>query len=146
MIINWAEFTPLRAILGGLMIGVAASCIAIFNGRIAGISGILSQLMQVKNAPKNHFAWRLCFIFGLLCSSWIYQLFQPLPIIVNGSSMIILIIAGLIVGVGTRLGSGCTSGHGVCGLGRMSFRSFIATLSFMGSGFAACYLFLHIWK
>lgn len=146
MIIHWAEFTPLSAILGGLMIGVAASCIAIFNGRIAGISGILSQLMQVKNAPKHHFDWRLFFIFGLLCSSWIYQLFQPLPMIVNGSSTIILIIAGLIVGVGTRLGSGCTSGHGVCGLGRMSFRSLIATLSFMGSGFVACYLFLHIWK
>jgi uncharacterized membrane protein YedE/YeeE len=144
MTINWVQFTPQSAIIGGVMIGIAASCLAIFNGRIAGISGILSQLMQIKNAPHHHFSWRLCFIFGLLCSSWIYLLFRPLTIVSETPSVTILIIAGLLVGVGTRLGSGCTSGHGVCGLGRSSIRSLVATLTFMGSGFLACYAFLHL--
>jgi uncharacterized membrane protein YedE/YeeE len=146
MIINWTQFTPVNSIIGGLMIGVAASSLAIFMGRIAGISGILSQLMLFKNAPKNHFSWRICFIFGLLSSSLIYSFFQPLPVAPDNSSISTLLIAGLLVGIGTKLGSGCTSGHGVCGLGRLSLRSLVATLTFMGSGFLSCYVFLHLIK
>jgi hypothetical protein len=146
MTIDWNQFTPLSAIIGGILIGLGSAALAIFNGRIAGISGILGQLMNVKNAPKNHFAWRLLFILGLLASPWIYQLFANLPKSTIAASTPELILAGLLVGVGTRMGSGCTSGHGVCGLGRLSTRSLIATLSFMASGFVVCFALLHLIK
>ncbi len=146
MNINWPEFTPIAALIGGVVIGIAASFLAIFNGRIAGISGILSQLLSYKNAPEGHFTWRILFILGLLLSGWAYQIFHPLPAIELTSSMPKMIIAGLLVGIGTKLGSGCTSGHGVCGLGRLSSRSLVATLSFMGAGFFACYIFLHLFN
>jgi hypothetical protein len=141
--IDWTSFTPGSAIIGGLLIGVAASLLALFNGRIAGISGIVGALFHWKSAPQEHLPWRILFILGLLLSGWVYQLFFTLPEISSKSSMTILIVAGLLVGIGTRLGSGCTSGHGVCGLGRLSFRSLVATISFMMAGFIACYFFLH---
>jgi uncharacterized membrane protein YedE/YeeE len=141
--IDWTSFTPGSAIIGGLLIGVAASLLALFNGRIAGISGIVGALFYWKSAPQDHLPWRILFILGLLLSGWVYQLFFTLPEISSKSSMTILIVAGLLVGIGTRLGSGCTSGHGVCGLGRLSFRSLVATISFMMAGFIACYFFLH---
>jgi uncharacterized membrane protein YedE/YeeE len=143
MTIDWLAFTPWSAIIGGVLIGVAASLLALFNGRIAGISGIISQLLHFKSAPKEHLPWRILFLLGLISSGWIYQLFFQLPVISPSNSIATLMIAGLLVGVGTRLGSGCTSGHGVCGLGRLSTRSLIATISFMTAGFVACYLFLH---
>ncbi len=143
MTIDWMAFTPGSAIVGGLLIGVAASLLALFNGRIAGISGIVSQLLHFKSAPFDHLPWRILFVLGLISSGWVYQLFFQLPQITQSNSIAILMTAGLLVGVGTRLGSGCTSGHGVCGLGRLSTRSLIATISFMTAGFISCYLFLH---
>ena len=143
MTIDWIAFTPWSTIIGGALIGMAASLLALFNGRIAGISGIVSQLLHWKSAPKDHLPWRVLFLIGLVSSGWIYQLFFKLPVITTSISITTLMIAGLLVGVGTRLGSGCTSGHGVCGLGRLSTRSLIATMSFMTAGFVATYLFLH---
>jgi len=144
MTIDWIAFTPGSAIIGGVLIGLAASLLALFNGRIAGISGIVSQLLHWKSAPKDHLPWRVLFLIGLVSSGWIYQLFFKLPVITTSISINTLMIAGLLVGVGTRLGSGCTSGHGVCGLGRLSTRSLIAVMSFMTAGFVATYLFLHV--
>jgi len=144
MTIDWIAFTPGSAIIGGVLIGLAASLLALFNGRIAGISGIVSQLLHWKSAPKDHLPWRVLFLIGLVSSGWIYQLFFKLPVITTSISITTLMIAGLLVGVGTRLGSGCTSGHGVCGLGRLSTRSLIAVMSFMTAGFVATYLFLHV--
>ena len=143
MSIDWIAFTPWSAIIGGVLIGMAASLLALFNGRIAGISGMVSQLLHFKSAPQEHLPWRILFLIGLISSGWMYQLFFQLPAMTSSRSVYILMIAGLLVGVGTRLGSGCTSGHGVCGLGRLSTRSLIATLSFMTAGFVATYLFLH---
>lgn len=146
MTIDWNQFTPLSAIIGGILIGLGSAALAIFNGRIAGISGILGQLMNVKNAPKNHFTWRLLFLLGLVIAPWLYQLFANLPKASIAASTPELILAGLLVGIGTRMGSGCTSGHGVCGLGRLSIRSLVATMSFMAAGFVACFALLHLIK
>lgn len=146
MTIDWSQFSPLSAIIGGIFIGLGSASLAVFNGRIAGISGILGQLMNLKNAPKNHFTWRLLFILGLLISPWAYQLFAALPTSTISASQPELLLAGLLVGIGTRMGSGCTSGHGVCGLGRLSIRSLIATMSFMFAGFVMCFVLLHLIK
>ncbi len=100
--------------------------------------------MQFKNTPKDHYLWRILFILGLLLSSFLYSLILPLPKIQINNSVQSLVLAGLMVGLGTRMGSGCTSGHGICGLGRLSIRSMIATLSFMLAGFIGCYFFLHL--
>lgn len=143
MTIDWRQFTPFSSLIGGAIIGLGAAILVTFRGRIAGISGIVGALMQFSNTPKDHHLWRILFILGLLVSSWVYLLFAPLPSIAIDSSATTLIIAGLLVGFGTRMGSGCTSGHGVCGLGRFSPRSLVATLSFMSAGFITCYLFLH---
>lgn len=141
--INWSEFTPYSAIAGGILVGIAAAILALFNGRILGVSGILAQLMVGGTPPPDHYRWRLLFVFGMLLAPMFYQAVTNLPRPNDQASITHLIIAGLLVGIGTRLGSGCTSGHGVCGLGRMSFRSLIATMSFMVSGAIACYAFLN---
>ena len=143
MTINWLEFTPQSALAGGALIGIAAAILALFNGRIMGVSGIVSQLFTGGTPPKEHYRWRLLFIFGMLLSPMFYRAIAYIPKVEDHASITQLMIAGLLVGVGTRLGSGCTSGHGVCGLGRLSFRSLIATLCFMAAGFLACYYFLH---
>jgi len=146
MHIHWQEFTPWSSLIGGAIIGISVTILILFKGRIAGISGILGALMQFKNTPKDHYLWRILFLIGLLSSSLIYSLFFTLPNMVIDASFIMLIFAGLLVGFGTRMGSGCTSGHGICGLGRLSPRSLVATLSFMSAGFIACYVFLHIFS
>jgi len=146
MHIHWQEFTPWSSLIGGAIIGISVTILILFKGRIAGISGILGALMQFKNTPKDHYLWRILFLIGLLSSAFIYSLFFTLPNMVIDASFIMLIIAGLLVGFGTRMGSGCTSGHGICGLGRLSPRSLVATLSFMSAGFIACYVFLHIFS
>ncbi|MEI7428767.1 MAG: YeeE/YedE family protein [Betaproteobacteria bacterium] len=146
MHIHWQEFTPWSSLIGGAIIGLSVTILILFKGRIAGISGILGALMQFKNTPKDHYLWRILFLIGLLSSSLIYSLFFTLPNMVIDASFIMLIFAGLLVGFGTRMGSGCTSGHGICGLGRLSPRSLVATLSFMSAGFIACYVFLHIFS
>lgn len=142
--IDWIHFTPISSLIGGLIIGLSASLLLIFRGKIAGISGILGGLMETQNTPPDHHLWRALFLVGLVSSSFVYQFFAPLPESIISASTSKLIIAGLLVGFGTRMGSGCTSGHGICGLSRLSLRSLVATISFMVSGFIVCYLLLHV--
>ena len=141
MSIDWPSFTPWASLAGGMLIGAAASLLILFNGRIAGISGIVGGLL---NPSAEDVGWRIAFIGGLLGAPLICGLIAPLPAIQIDASYGILIIAGLLVGVGTRYGTGCTSGHGVCGLSRLSPRSLVATLTFMAAGFAATYVVRHL--
>ncbi|MDE0882595.1 MAG: YeeE/YedE thiosulfate transporter family protein [Myxococcota bacterium] len=122
------------AILGGTLIGLAASIILAASGRIAGISGIVGGLLTKK---PTDVAWRSSFIGGLFAGGFLLVLMTPASIQApEGRSMVMIVAAGLLVGFGTRLGNGCTSGHGICGLSRLSFRSLVATMTFMGAGFA----------
>ncbi|BCM24380.1 YeeE/YedE family protein [Methyloradius palustris] len=139
MIIDWAHFTPLASLAGGALIGLAAAILVLFNGKIAGVSGILGGLIA-----KQQAAWRWVFIIGLVISPFIYGLVQPLPSTENQTSLLVLLIAGVLVGIGTTASSGCTSGHGVCGLSRGSLRSLVATLSFMFAGFVAVFIVRHL--
>jgi uncharacterized protein len=122
------NFTPWQSLIGGLLIGFSALLLILWLGKIAGISSIVGQLWSGNASDK---AWRLAFVIGLLFSPLLYQLFTPLPVMQIEAGLPVLIVAGLLVGFGTRLGSGCTSGHGVCGLSRLSLRSLVATLTFM---------------
>ena len=133
MTIDWSQFTPLSSVGGGALIGLAAILLILFCGRIAGISGILAGMLS---KPTRAEGWRIAFLIGLIGSPLLFGLFLPLPEIRVLTSWPVIIIAGLLVGVGTRLGGGCTSGHGVCGLSRFSKRSLIATLIFMLVGIA----------
>ena len=141
MSIDWQSFTPWASLAGGILIGAAASLLILLNGRIAGISGILGGLFRPK---KGDIGWRAAFIAGLIGAPLIYRLFTELPAIQIDANNGVLIAAGLIVGIGTRYGSGCTSGHGVCGLSRLSLRSLVATITFMAAGFAATYMVRHL--
>ncbi|GHD68598.1 YeeE/YedE family protein [Jeongeupia chitinilytica] len=141
MTIDWSAFTPWSALIGGALIGVAASLLALGNGRIAGISGIVGGLLAPQ---RGETAWRLAFVGGLLAAPWAYRLVAAMPRLQFDSSWGVLIVAGLLVGFGTRLGSGCTSGHGVCGLSRLSPRSLAATLAFMAAGFATVFVVRHL--
>lgn len=141
MLIDWNNFTPWTALAGGALIGAASAIFVLFNGRIAGITGILGGLLR----PKiRDIGWRLAFILGLITAPLVWQLFSPLPAIQIDAGNTLLAIAGLIVGISTRYGSGCTSGHGVCGISRLSPRSIVATLAFMGTGFLTVYIVRHI--
>jgi uncharacterized membrane protein YedE/YeeE len=126
---------------GGLLIGVAAAMFVLLNGRIAGISGILAGLIQ---ADKGDKLWRVLFLLGLMAAPYLYQLAFNLPTVIIEAGTAQLIIAGLLVGLGTRYASGCTSGHGVCGISRGSIRSIAATLAFMVAGFITVYLTRHL--
>ena len=141
MIIDWYQFTPWASLSGGLLIGLAAALFVLFNGRIAGISGILGGLFR---PATGDVLWRLAFISGLFASPWIFRAVTALPEIRVEASHGTLMAAGLLVGIGTRYGAGCTSGHGVCGLARLSWRSLIATLAFMLAGFATVYVGRHL--
>lgn len=141
MLIDWNNFSPLTALTGGALIGLASALFVLFNGRIAGICGILGGLFRPQ---KNDIYWRLAFIVGLIIAPLIWQLFGPLPLIDISASNGLLAITGLVVGISTRYGSGCTSGHGVCGISRLSPRSFIATLAFMFAGFVTVYIVRHV--
>lgn len=141
MNINMTDFTPIASLIGGVMIGSAAAILILFSGRIAGISSILGGVMRLSETKQNH--WRVFFLAGLILSPWIYGVFFALPETIVERSGIGLAISGLLVGYGTRLGSGCTSGHGVCGLSRLSLRSLVATLTFMFCGMATVYLTHH---
>lgn len=121
-------FTPVSALIGGAIIGTSAALFLILNGRIAGISGILGGLLA---APSRETGWRVAFLAGLVLAPLAYGLVARLPAVTVGASLPLLAVAGLLVGFGSRLGSGCTSGHGVCGLGRLSPRSMAATVTFM---------------
>jgi uncharacterized protein len=122
------NFTPWQSLIGGLLIGFSTLLLIRWLGKVAGISGIVGQLWAGNATDK---AWRLAFVIGLLLSPLVYLIFAPLPVMQIAADLPVLIVAGLLVGFGTRLGSGCTSGHGVCGLSRLSLRSLVATLTFM---------------
>jgi uncharacterized membrane protein YedE/YeeE len=141
MTIDWAGFTPWTALAGGSLIGIAAAAFVLFNGRIAGISGILGGLLR---PAQGDIAWRVAFLLGLVVAPLVYGLAAPLPTMRIDAGTTTLVAAGLLVGIGTRYGAGCTSGHGVCGLSRRSPRSLVATASFMLSGFVMVYLARHV--
>lgn len=141
MTIDWQHFTPWSSLAGGLLIGLAAAIFILFNGKIAGISGILGGLLR---PVRGDLLWRLAFLFGLLAAPMVFILFRPLPVATIDASNVTLVIAGLLVGLGTRYGAGCTSGHGVCGLSRLSLRSLVATLAFMAAGFLTVYIVRHL--
>lgn len=138
---DWHAFTPVTALAGGALIGLAAAALVLLGGRIAGISGILGGLLR--RVPGER-AWRAAFIGGLLMSPWVYGLVAgPMQTAID-AGWPTLLVAGLMVGLGTRLGAGCTSGHGVCGLSRLSLRSAVATAAFMAAGFATVFVMRHL--
>lgn len=139
--IAWSHFTPWSALAGGILIGLAAAAFLLLNGRIAGISGILGGLLWPE---RGDLAWRIAFLAGLIGAPAVWLVAAELPPIEINAGYPALIVAGLLVGLGTRYGSGCTSGHGVCGLSRLSLRSLAATLSFMAAGFVTVYIIRHI--
>lgn len=139
--IDWAHFTPWASLAGGVLIGVATAMFLLFNGRIAGISGILGGLLR---PVAGDIGWRMAFVWGLLVAPLVYGLAAPLPTVHIDANMATLVVAGLLVGVGTRYGSGCTSGHGVCGLSQLSPRSMVATASFMLAGFVTVFIVRHL--
>lgn len=141
MSIDWNHFTPWPSLAGGILIGLAASMLLLFNGRVAGISGILGGLLRPSGGDIS---WRLAFLAGLVLAPLAFGLAAPLPEVRVEAGTPILIAAGLLVGLGTRYGAGCTSGHGVCGLSRRSPRSMAATAAFMGAGFGTVYLLRHV--
>ncbi|HYT96348.1 MAG TPA: YeeE/YedE family protein [Casimicrobiaceae bacterium] len=141
MTIDWTSFTPWSALIGGVIIGIAAAMLALLNGRVAGISGIVGGLMRPSFPDLT---WRAAFVAGLLVSPILYAMVATLPPIDVESGYPVIVIAGLLVGIGTRYGAGCTSGHGVCGLSRFSLRSVVATAVFMLAGFATVYVARHV--
>ena len=152
MTIDWIHFTPGMSLLGGVLIGISSALFILANGRIAGISGILGGL-RLRGHGAGDRAWRVSFLLGLLAAPLLWMagegwgLAQPgmmIDAMVIDADWGMLIAAGLLVGLGTRYGAGCTSGHGVCGLSRLSPRSLVATMAFMGAGFATVYVLRHI--
>lgn len=141
MHIDWIHFTPWTALAGGVLIGLAAAAFVLLNGRIAGISGILGGLLR---PARGDIAWRVAFLAGLVGAPLVYALFAALPEARIEAGEGTLVVAGLLVGLGTRYGAGCTSGHGVCGLSRLSPRSLVATAAFMAAGFLTVYLLRHL--
>ena len=141
MSIDWNAFTPWASGFGGLLIGLSAALFVLLNGRIMGISGIVGGLLP---ARSGDIAWRVLFVVGVLAAPWVYARFGEIPAMQIDASMLTLVAAGLLVGVGTRIGSGCTSGHGVCGLSRLSPRSLVATLTFMAAGFITVFVTHHL--
>ena len=141
MSIDWGAFTPWSALAGGAIIGFAAVLLALVNGRVAGISGIVGGLLR---PPLTDAGWRIAFIAGLVVAPLAWLAFAALPPIVIEAGYPTLVVAGFVVGIGTRYGAGCTSGHGVCGLSRMSPRSLVATTCFMGAGFATVFVARHL--
>lgn len=141
MTIDWGNFTPWASLAGGLLIGLAASILLLGNGRIAGISGILGGLFsrQIEGGGE-----RLAFLAGLLLAPLLWGVFAALPAVEFQGGWLSLALAGVVVGIGTRYGAGCTSGHGVCGIARLAPRSLAATGLFMAAGFATVYVLRHL--
>ena len=142
MNIDLSHFTPYASFAGGILIGIAAAILILFNGRIAGVSGILGQALNGGIVRDN--LWRIAFVMGIIAAPALWQIWVGEIEIDIETNALWLIIAGLFVGVGTSYGSGCTSGHGICGLSRFSMRSVIATLSFMLTGMVTVYIMRHI--
>jgi uncharacterized protein len=141
MQIDWLHFSPLSALAGGATIGLAAGLCALLLGRVAGVSGILAGLIPPR---PGDIAWRAAFVAGLLAAPAIFSLVRPLARPEFGSGPAILVVAGLLAGFGARLGSGCTSGHGVCGLSRLSLRSAVATATFMATAVLTVFVVRHV--
>ena len=146
MTIDWTAFTPWSALIGGTVIGLAAALYILGNGRVAGIAGIVASPLRAllsgrSLAPERT---RVLFIGGLLAAPWLWRLAAPLPSMQVDVGWLGVIAAGLLVGVGVRMGNGCTSGHGVCGLSRLSLRSLANVLAFMGAGFATVFVLRHL--
>jgi uncharacterized membrane protein YedE/YeeE len=141
MTVDWSAFTPWSATIGGIVIGLAAALFVLVNGRVAGISGIVGGMLHPRSGDL---AWRLAFIAGLLVAPLACATVGVQPSATIDASYPVLIAAGLLVGIGTRYAGGCTSGHGVCGLSRLSPRSLVATLSFMAAGFVVVYVVRHV--
>jgi uncharacterized protein len=141
MTIDWNQFTPWASLTGGVMLGVASALFILLSGRLLGISGIMGGLLRPRPGDSG---WRLCFLAGLLIAPAVWALFAAPHVPRIEAHGTVLMIAGLLVGWGTRHGSGCTSGHGVCGLSRLSPRSLVATFAFMGAGFVTVYLVRHL--
>jgi uncharacterized protein len=146
MNIDWNHFTPGSALVGGALIGVASALYLLGSGHIAGIAGILAEPLSalLRRKPLGVHAVRLLFVLGLLVSPWIWRLWAELPPMVSNSSAGTTVLAGLLVGFGTRMGNGCTSGHGVCGLSRLSVRSLVNVVAFMGAGFTTVLVTRHL--
>ena len=141
MNIDWNHFTPWASLAGGILLGLASAIFILVNGRILGISGIVGGLFRSKAGDVG---WRLSFLLGMLVAPLLYALVAgPIAPRIDAGWVTVL-IAGVLVGVGTRYGSGCTSGHGVCGLSRLSPRSLVATLAFMGAGFVTVFVMRHV--
>lgn len=144
MTIDWASFTPWLALSGGALIGLSATLMWLGMGRIAGISGIAGSLFSLKTASGDG-AWRLLFLLGLIVGAWIVHLLTGGLFEIRSGYPIGLLVGGaVLVGIGTRMGSGCTSGHGVCGLARLSMRGLVATLTFMGTAFVTVFVIRHL--
>ncbi|MBT8514226.1 YeeE/YedE family protein [Polynucleobacter paneuropaeus] len=142
MHIDWLAFTPGPSLLGGVLLGIATSAYVLLHGRILGISGIVGGLLR---PVKQAWIWRIVLLLGILTSPlWSILLFDMYPVQIIEANWPIVIVAGLLVGFGAQYGSGCTSGHGICGLSRLSPRSLVAIVSFMISGFAVAYILRHL--
>ncbi|MCM8613013.1 YeeE/YedE family protein [Accumulibacter sp.] len=142
MTIDWLHFTPASSFAGGLLIGFAVALLILLEGRIAGISGIVGGLLQPRRT--GDVGWRLAFVLGLVAAPLAWGMLALLPQGRIDATWTTLVVAGLLVGFGSRLGSGCTSGHGVCGLSRLSPRSLAATVVFMAAGFATVFVARHL--
>jgi len=127
----------IQSLVGGALIGIAISILLLFNGKVLGVSGILGEFL---NHPLSKNNWRLFYVTGLLVSPFIYNIFYQFPTIEMTSNNLVIVFGGLLVGFGSRLGSGCTSGHGVCGVARLSVRSLIATTTFILFGVLTVYV------
>ena len=144
MTIDWVNFTPWASLSGGILLGVASAFFILVNGRVLGISGILGGLLAPKAGDTG---WRVALVLGLFAAPLVMGLLAPAGFIAApriDAGFGVVVLAGLLVGIGTRYGSGCTSGHGVCGLSRLSPRSLVATLAFMGAGFAMVFVVRHV--
>jgi len=146
MNIDWTHFTPWASLAGGVLIALATALYLLGNGRIAGIAGILASPLRaaLAGASLRPEIDRLLFVGGLLVAPWCWRLASPLPASDVDVGPLGLVIAGLLVGVGVRMGNGCTSGHGVCGLSRFSRRSLVNVLAFMGAGFITVFVLRHL--
>lgn len=140
MSVDWLNFTPWSSLAGGALIGLAASLFVVANGRVAGVSGLLGGLLQRRREGASE---KVLFLLGLLVAPLVWGLFAVVPRIEFQTGGVGLVVAGLLVGIGTRYGSGCTSGHGVCGISRLSPRSMVATVCFMLCGFATVFVLRH---
>lgn len=134
------NFTPISALIGGALIGLAAVVLLLLNGRIAGVSGIAGRLLM---PMRGDIAWRVLFLLGLMIGAGLHSLWTPVTIQIN-TPFAVLVAGGLLVGFGTQLGSGCTSGHGICGIARLSPRSIVATLVFVASAMVTVFIVRHV--